>query len=347
MKRVLWLAFAVAMTIFASGSFGDTVTFTSGGEIRCDVVRDGNSEVLVLLEHSLVSLPKSTVKAVVIDPPLDTKEAKPGAGAAARRIPSVFECLKAGAGQAWGEKIRQIPAFVIDKGVMRRVPYKSFRVDDWEINCYGDPDRPAGFEIGIYGRTERDAAAKIKCREYIASLLSDAADIAAVQSLKDGGGESSVGGWTFETTPATAEDAYGAWWISIYDPAMLDKVRASDQELQEISESAKTSATPSEPQKKAAEPSEAKPSDDPPPSKPDSTSSPTKPPSSTSKPASKPTPLSPAPRASPSPVTVPTEWARNEYQNARKAPSSGGGRVYVRGYFRKDGTYVRSHSRRR
>jgi hypothetical protein len=54
--------------------------------------------------------------------------------------------------QPWITSLRQIPATVVDKGVMRNVPYLSFQSGDYELNVYGDPDNPAGVEIGIHRR---------------------------------------------------------------------------------------------------------------------------------------------------------------------------------------------------
>ena len=41
-------------------------------------------------------------------------------------------------------------------------------------------------------------------------------------------------GLTLEVTPPTAEDAYGAWWISVYDEKALAEQRAKDSELSKI-----------------------------------------------------------------------------------------------------------------
>jgi hypothetical protein len=38
-------------------------------------------------------------------------------------------------------------------------------------------------------------------------------------------------GLRFEVTPPTAEDAYGGWWVSVYDEAGLDRSRATPTEL--------------------------------------------------------------------------------------------------------------------
>lgn len=51
----------------------------------------------------------------------------------------------------------EIPATVIDVGDFINVPYKSFRVNnDVELNIYGDPENPAGVELGIYGPRSED-----------------------------------------------------------------------------------------------------------------------------------------------------------------------------------------------
>ena len=41
-------------------------------------------------------------------------------------------------------------------------------------------------------------------------------------------------GLTFEITPPTAEDAYGGWWVSVYDEKALDRSRASEDEMARI-----------------------------------------------------------------------------------------------------------------
>jgi hypothetical protein len=42
-------------------------------------------------------------------------------------------------------------------------------------------------------------------------------------------------GFTFEITPATGEDSYGGWWVSVYSEEKLNRSRASDIELKSIS----------------------------------------------------------------------------------------------------------------
>jgi hypothetical protein len=206
-------------------------------------------------------------------------------GAERRRLADAEKCLDVVARQAWACGLQQIPATVIDKGVLRRVPYQSFRAGDYEVNIYGDPASPAGLEVGIYASLLRSQPAKGQCVEFMAALLNDPADRAMLKSLKMSRDLNERTGLTFEVTPETAEDAYGGWWVSVYDPAALDQSRASPKELSEIT----------------------------------------------------------VPKQAPEPDAggVGPSWSPRQQALARP----GGKSVYVPSYVRKDGTYVRTHTR--
>lgn len=117
-----WQTIGVAFAaICANFSVADTLTFTSGGELSCSVIKDGKDEVLVLMDNALVPIPKSSVRKVSLDKPTT---AKPSPIAVERRMPGIAEYLRHNAEAKWCEQLR-IPAFMIDLGVMRHVPYKS------------------------------------------------------------------------------------------------------------------------------------------------------------------------------------------------------------------------------
>src|SRR5208337_3166164 len=81
------------------------------------------------------------------------------------------------AAQPWASGFKQIPATVIDVGVLRSVPYKShYAGDGYEVNVYGDPNSPAGFEIGIHTSLLHDDQAKQNCVECTCRLLGEHAD---------------------------------------------------------------------------------------------------------------------------------------------------------------------------
>lgn len=125
----------------------------------------------------------------------------------------------------------EIPATLIDNGQFKNVPYKSFRVNnDIEINIYGDPEDPAGVELGIYGWKSNINRARKTLRAYLAGFLTSREEVAALYSLSFQGGLRQVGDVVLEITPRSAPDAYGAWWISLYNPKLLDDVRLDDAE---------------------------------------------------------------------------------------------------------------------
>jgi len=150
------------------------------------------------------------------------------------KFPSRARCRSAAAAKPWAKNFGQIPSTVIDKGVLRWVPYTSYRAGEYELNVYGDPTAPAGYEIGIHKDLLTSAAAKKNCFDLINGLLDDPADRALLASLNQEIDKKVSNGVTFEITPPTAEDAYGGWWISVYSEPLLDRSRATPKELEKI-----------------------------------------------------------------------------------------------------------------
>ena len=169
-----------------------------------------------------------TALAILLGALLATAQAGPS------RIPTRAKARSAAAATAWGKSLGQIPSTVIDKGVLRNIPYLSYRAGEYELNVYGDPAAPAGVEIGIHKDLLKSAAAKKNCVDLMSGLLADAADKTLLASLKLEGDKKARAGVTFEITPPTAEDAYGGWWVSIYDEAALDRSRATEEEMAKI-----------------------------------------------------------------------------------------------------------------
>jgi hypothetical protein len=154
--------------------------------------------------------------------------------ATAQALPSRAKCRQAASATAWGKDLKQIPSTVIDKGVLRDIPYLSYRAGNYELNVYGDPAAPACFEIGIHKELLQGAEARKNCLDLVASLLNDPEDRKLLASLKPAGEKKVRNGITFEITPPTAEDAYGGWWVSVYNEPLLDQSRATPEELSAI-----------------------------------------------------------------------------------------------------------------
>ncbi|HEX7898045.1 MAG TPA: hypothetical protein VF950_09820 [Planctomycetota bacterium] len=153
---------------------------------------------------------------------------------AARPLPTRAKARAAATNTFWGKSLAQIPSTVIDKGVLRNIPYLSYRAGDYELNVYGDPAAPAGVEIGIHKDTLRSPTAKKAVVDFLSGLLEDPADKALLATLKMDADKKVRDGLTFEITPPTAEDAYGGWWVSVYDEKALDRSRASEDEMAKI-----------------------------------------------------------------------------------------------------------------
>jgi hypothetical protein len=203
---------------------------------------------------------------------------------------------------SWAHDLKQILATVIDSGIFKDVPYVSFRcaTSGYEVNIYGDLDRPAGIEIGTLNYLLRDNTAKSNCIEFISNVLMRAEDVRVVRALRWNQKELvETNGMTFEITLPKEADAYGGWWVSVYDQKALEKAKASGPELLAITE-----------------------------------------------------PRTPPPRTIRlAPVARPVTWSSEEIAVSRmprysQPTGNTGGRVFVRGYYRKNGTYVHSYSRR-
>lgn len=239
---------------------------------------------------------------------------------AADSLPGVGRVLEALREQRWAYNARQIPATVIETGVLKHVPYHSFQCGrDYELNIYGDPESPAAVEVGFYGKVLDDPAARSYCRDFLLGLVRHGAFLSLWDGIDLQGGSKAVGEWTLEVTPSTAADAYGGWWIGVFSEARLGKVRASAEEMASLTVGRSKPKLANLPQL-SWDPEE----------------------------------IALVRRAAyvPQPKVVsPLEQLRQSRAVAAPSyPSSGsggGGTVYVRGYTRKDGTYVRGYSRRR
>src|SRR6185295_14275639 len=225
MMRRMLLA-VLCMTGIASA---DTIRLKNGGTLEGVVLKEGDGSVVVRLKYATVTIDRVEIEAI------EKKAADPAPAAAApMRLPRWDRCIEVVAGRPWAGDLRQIPATVIDKGILKNVPYMSHKSGNTEFNLYGDPDDPAGIEIGVSRDLLKSDAAKAECLAVIVALLSDPKDAAALKSLNLKPGKTERDGLTFEVTPETAEDAYDGWWISVYSTKLLDEARATEEELQRI-----------------------------------------------------------------------------------------------------------------
>jgi len=133
----------------------------------------------------------------------------------------------------------EIPATAVTVGEFRNVPYKSFRVNqDIELNIYGDPNDPCGIELGIYGSRKNHARLQSVLRAYLAGFLTSRQELAALYSLNFKKSKATAGNMTFEVTPPDAEDAFNAWWLSIYNMKDMEAIRMTDTDYAKLTKPA-------------------------------------------------------------------------------------------------------------
>ena len=231
MKTTAYLVFICLCCWLGSPlAFADTLLFSNNETARGIILRTNANDLLLLNDYGTVIWPRSTVRKITIER-TESPEAQN-----ADRLPKFKTVLLLLNKQTWAVDLKQIPATVIDQGIMRNVPYVSFRCgEDIEVNVYGDLDRPVGIEAGVYRKLLEDGAAKRRCVDFISTLLEQGEDRKAVRQLNLDGSLTNRDELIFEVTPPTAVDAYGGWWISVYSPTRMDLARASDAELREIS----------------------------------------------------------------------------------------------------------------
>lgn len=213
-----------------------SIKLKNGEKITGTVLQSGEGGSTVALTYGTVTVSTGDVQSVESSEP--APEATPGPG----RLSKWDRCLQVlVASRQKGPEVTPVAATVIDKGEFRNVPYLSHRSGDLEFNVYGDPDDPACLEIGLYQKSPSMAARK-ECLQTMLSLLNDPKDREALKSESLEEGKIARAGLTFEVTPSIAEDAYGGWWISIYDAKLVDQQRATDKELPQITVDLKQAA---------------------------------------------------------------------------------------------------------
>jgi hypothetical protein len=218
----------LGLLCMATAASADTIRLKNGGTLEGVVVKEADGAVVVRLKYATVTIDRIEIES------MEKKAPEAVAPAASARLARWDRCIEVVAARPWAGQLRQIPATVIDKGILKNVPYMSHRSGNTEFNLYGDPDDPAGLEIGVMKELLKSDAAKQECLEVMASLLGDPKDVAALRSLQLKPGKIERDGVTIEITPETAEDAYEGWWISVYNLKLLDEARATDEELKRL-----------------------------------------------------------------------------------------------------------------
>jgi hypothetical protein len=243
MKPVKLLFFFCLLVIAAIRAQADVITINGGRTIDCLVLQQTDASVLVRLKYGTMDIPKDQVEKIEIKslPGISTlaerERAKTRAATnpslLASRLPTWADAIDSLAPRDWAKGLVQIPATVVTNGALRFTPYLSHRCGTaYEMNVYGDPDFPCCVEIGVRGDLLNSVQAKQNCIDYIGSIMTREADANAVRTIGMEKKLIVVDGLTIEITPPTDPDAYGGWWISVYLADLVDRSRATAQEMQ-------------------------------------------------------------------------------------------------------------------
>lgn len=129
----------------------------------------------------------------------------------------------------------QIPPTAIDNGLLRNIPYLSFRTNERaELNVYGDHDDPVAIEVGVYGSKGANRRTRRIFRELLAGHLHTRDQIRALYRLSPQQRDTRAGQLAFRLILPDDPDGYGGTWIVVYRPGMIDRARLSDRAYREI-----------------------------------------------------------------------------------------------------------------
>ncbi len=211
----------------------DSIQLTSGELVYGEIVSSNDEELVIALDYGVHRYRMSEVARI------SAEQGKlPGAAEekARRKFPSWRVIFGKLVQQPWGADAHQVPAAVIDEGVLRNVPYTSYRSGKggYELNIYGNPDEPAGVELGVYDELIDDAQAQANCRNFIAALLEFPPDGDALLGLPASGGRVERGNIVLEITPPGVPGSYGGWWVLAMRPELIDAARGTEVDIARI-----------------------------------------------------------------------------------------------------------------
>ena len=139
----------------------DSLHLTDGTVVRGLIIKNTSGSVVIQQETDELDVPKSKIVRIidnadsnVLYTGMNRKGQLPSWRVIANDL-RTHDAIKS---------LVEIPATVIDVADFKNVPYKSFRVnEDVELNIYGDPENPAGVELGIYDPRSFDKKSASSC----------------------------------------------------------------------------------------------------------------------------------------------------------------------------------------
>jgi len=227
------LALAIAGTSLAQGRFEvDSVVLKDGTKINGLIINNTVDAVTIQTRHTEKTYPKSEIVRIQDTDEISTESTSIHKAGTLPPWRVLVNDLRTHDGI---KSMVEIPAVRIDEGVFRNVPYRSFRMNRLvELNIYGDPENPAAIELGLFGRLRNNEDMRKVLRSYLAGYLTSRKEIGEFYKLGLEQGKVTVDGMTMEVTPTDAPDAFGAWWVSLFNNKQLNSIRLSDAEYDRL-----------------------------------------------------------------------------------------------------------------
>jgi hypothetical protein len=208
----------------AAAPLVDVVTLVSCEELRGRIRSETDTRLVLEQEQGERSIPRKDITSIRRSLPasVETISARP---LTEGRLVGSGTILDTFGLRPWVRQFHEVHSPVIETGVLRNIPFRSYQDESfqYELNIYGDPLHPASVEVGIYG--SRSDTSKEELRNLMAGFLLHPDDRATLHQLSLDQDRRQREGLTFEVTPPDAPDAFGGWWLSIYDPCALKRAR--------------------------------------------------------------------------------------------------------------------------
>lgn len=205
----------------------DTVTLNDGTVFRGLILKNTRDELIIQTNNGEARLPKEYIRRID-DAPDDgvIYDDLVGRG----ELPSWRSIVHDLRTHDSVRTFEQIPPTSIDNGLLRNIPYLSFRINEHnELNVYGDPHDPVAVEFGVYGSAAANKAKRRTFGEFIAGHLHSRDQIAAFYSLGPKKRDARAGKLAFRLIRRGDPDSYGGTWIVVYQPDRMERARLSDK----------------------------------------------------------------------------------------------------------------------
>ena len=206
----------------------DQVRMNDGTELRGLILQNTKDEVVIETEKGEARLPKEYIRRIDDAPNGEAVFADIVDNDDLPSWRSIVHDMRTYDGI---QSFEQIPPTAIDNGLLRNIPYLSFKVNEHsELNVYGNPDRPAALEFGVYGPIRATERQRRMFREYIAGHLGSKEQIAALYSLSPARREAQAGKLRFRLILPDDPDGYGGTWTVVYRPDQIGRARLGNGE---------------------------------------------------------------------------------------------------------------------